>query len=161
MILRLALGCAAVVSVSAATAAARVPCSLAAAKAAVAEIRPVLAGLGPDATVVEPRELGRALCRDTTGDGHADVTVAVESGGSAGTTGYLLLRSTPTGWKLERKGNGYKLGLSLRGNRIEVAQPVYRANDPNCCPSGGTNRLLIAWKDGRYVVERRWHTSTR
>ena len=53
---------------------------------------------------------------------------------------------------------GYKLGLFPRGDQLEVVQPVYRRRDPNCCPTGGYDRVLYRFDGRQLVVTRRWHT---
>lgn len=148
-------GLAADASVAASTDAA---CGPAGARAAVREAAPRLRMLGEVAVVVSPEKVDRVLCGDTTGDGRSDMAVSIASGGSAGDVGYLLFRRVGEAWRLERKGAGYKLGLFRRGSEIEVVQPVYRQNDPNCCPTGGFDRIRLRWQDGRYVVARAWRT---
>jgi hypothetical protein len=132
-------------------------CSPAAARTAIAETRPSLALIG-DKVLIAPRQADRVICLDATGDGHGDMAVSLASGGSAGDVGWLLFVRNGAGWRLGGSGTGYKLGLFRSGSRLEVAQPVYRARDPSCCPTGGFDRTLYRWSGSRLVVARTWHT---
>ena len=38
-------------------------------------------------------------------------------------------------------------------------QPVYRRNDPNCCPTGGFDHTLYRWNGRKLVVDRTFHTA--
>jgi hypothetical protein len=152
----------AVLAAAAATtsaAATRASCSAATARAAIAQTKPRLALLGPK-VLIEPRQADKVLCFDVTRDARVDMAVSVFSGGTAGDVGWLLFVPDGARWRLAGKGTGYKLGLNRVGSRIEVVQPVYRAKDPNCCPSGGFDRTQYRWDGRRLVVARSWHTKT-
>jgi hypothetical protein len=134
-------------------------CSVAAARAAIAKARPRLALLGPKEPIT-PGMAGRVLCFDVTGDGRGDMAVSLFSGGTAGDVGWLLFVPRGAGWRLAGSGSGYKLGVFRSGSRLLAVQPVYRRNDPNCCPTGGFDRTLYRWDGVRLVVARAWHTKT-
>ena len=38
--------------------------------------------------------------------------------------------------------------------------PIYKANDPNCCPTGGFAHDRYHWSGGRFVLLRSYHTKT-
>ena len=131
-------------------------CSRSAASAAIARTKPTL-NVG-ERVVVTSAQADRVLCFDATGDGRTDLTVSVASGGSAGDVGWLFFRPRNGRWQLSGSGTGYHLGLFRSNSDIQVVQPVYRAKDPNCCPTGGFDRALYRWNGTRLVVARAWHT---
>ena len=100
------------------------------------------------------------LCFDVTGDGRGDMAVTLASGGTAGDVGWLFFVPDGPRWRLAGSGTGYKLGLRRSGSGLLDVQPVYRKNDPNCCPTGGFDRTLYRWNGSRLVVARSWHTKT-
>jgi hypothetical protein len=135
-------------------------CSAASARAAIAASKPRLALLGPDKVTITPGQADKVLCFDVTGDGRTAMAVSIFSGGTAGDVGWLLFVPDGVRWRLARSGTGYKLGLFRSGSGLLAVQPVYRKNDPNCCPTGGFDRTLYAWRAGRLVAARSWHTKT-
>jgi hypothetical protein len=79
--------------------------------------------------------VSQVRCGDVTADGVADATYALNSGGTAGNTRFGVVRGGDTP-KVVKAAEGYKVGVARRSRRsFEVLQPVYRAEDPNCCPS--------------------------
>ena len=134
-------------------------CSSASARAAIAASKPRLALTGPKQPIA-PSMADKVLCFDVTGDGHGDMAVTLFSGGTAGDVGWLLFAWNGTRWQLVATGSGYKLGLFRSGSKLLAVQPVYRTNDPNCCPTGGFDRTLYRWDGSRLVVARSWHTKT-
>jgi len=157
--MRLAILIALSVAALAATAApssAAAPCTRVAAKTAIlanaslGSLRPILTQGGGVDTV---------LCHDFTGDGAGDMAVTVFSGGTAGDIAWLVFRQAGGRWVLALKRlNVYKIGLFRLGNDLAVSQPVYKANDPNCCPSGGFDHVRYHWRGTTFAVARRWHT---
>jgi hypothetical protein len=135
-------------------------CSSAGARAAIAASKPRLALVGPDKVTITPSQADKVLCFDATGDGRADMAVSLFSGGTAGDVGWLFFVPHGARWRLARSGSGYKLGLFRSGSGLLEVQPVYRKDDPNCCPTGGFEQALYEWRGGRLVVERSWHTKT-
>jgi hypothetical protein len=134
-------------------------CSTAAARTAIAQTKPRLA-LVADKVLITPDQTDAVLCFDLTADGRTDMAVSLFSGGTAGDVGWLVFVPDGARWRLTGSGSGYKLRLLRRGSRLEVVQPVYRKQDPNCCPSGGFDRTLYRWSGTRLVVARVWHTKT-
>ena len=110
--------------------------------------------------LITPDQAGRVVCFDATGDRRIDMAVSVVSGGTAGDVGWLFFVPNGARWRVAGSGTGYKLGLFRSGAKLEIVQPVYRANDPNCCPTGGFDRTLYRWNGSRLVVARAWHTKT-
>jgi hypothetical protein len=137
-----------------------VTCGPAAARAAIAATHVRVKMLGETAQRVDPRSADQVICFDFTGDGRTDLAVSIASGGTAGDIGYLVLRSTAAGWRVALTGGGYKLGLTRIGRDLVESQPIYRPNDPNCCPTGGFRHTRFRWAGTRFVVARAWHTKS-
>jgi hypothetical protein len=72
----------------------------------------------------------RLICLDFTRDGRIDMAVTLLSG-------------------------GYKLGLDRVGDLVQT-QPVYREDDPNCCPTGGFDHTRWHWNGARFIAARTW-----
>jgi hypothetical protein len=138
--------------------AARTTCSLAAAKRAIAATHLRMQLLGDTAVRVAPSSADQVLCHDFTRDGRTDVAVTIASGGTAGDVGFAVFRATPGGWQVALARSGYKLGLFRLDGDLASSQPIYRKNDPNCCPTGGFDHLRFHWNGSRFVVARSWHT---
>lgn len=139
--------------------AAKPACNLAIAKRAVAVSNLRLKLLGDSPVRVEPSSVDRVLCLDFTRDGRTDLAFTIASGGTAGDAGFAVLRATPTGgWRVALARSGYKLGLFRLGGDPVSSQPIYRKNDPNCCPTGGFDHTRYHWNGERFVVARSWHT---
>jgi hypothetical protein len=138
---------------------AAVRCTDAAARSAIRYAKPHFAALGPPQTF-PATAADRLVCFDATGDGMTDMAVSLFSGGTAGDVGWVFFAAKPDGWQYAGHGSGYKLGLRRMGARLEVIQPVYRTNDPNCCPTGGFDRTLYGWNGRRLAAVRSWHTKT-
>jgi hypothetical protein len=146
-------------SVAAAPAAA---CTPVAARSAVAHAKPgpTVPGLDGSRVPVTARDVDEVLCFDFTRDGRRDVALTVASGGTAGDIAWLVLVGTKTGFRTGKTGGGYKLGLDRRGSDVVVSQPVYRKDDPNCCPTGGFDHVRWHWNGHAFVSVRSWHTKS-
>lgn len=99
----------------------------------------------------------RLICHDLDGDGRADLAYTIFSGGTAGDTSWIVELRTTGGWRVVHVGRGYKVALARRGRDLVETEPVYRANDPNCCPSGGFAHRRWRWTGHVLAVARRWH----
>jgi hypothetical protein len=137
-----------------------VACGPATARAAIAATRVRVKMLGDTAQRVDPRSTDRVICFDFTRDGRIDLAVSIASGGTAGDIGYVVFRGTPAGWRVALTGGGYKLGLARAGGDLVATQPVYKRNDPNCCPSGGFDHQRFHWNGMKFAIARSWHTKT-
>jgi hypothetical protein len=133
-------------------------CGLPAARAAIVQTHLRMKTIGDSARRVAPGSADEVVCADFTGDGRTDIAVTIASGGTAGDIGFVVFRRTSTGWAVALTQGGYKLGLFRRGNDLVWSQPVYRKNDPNCCPTGGFDHAQLHWSGSRFVVARSWHT---
>jgi hypothetical protein len=135
-------------------------CGVATARAAVKATHLRLKMLADTAQRVDPQSVDQVICFDFTRDGRTDVAATIASGGTAGDVGYVVFRRTPAGWAVALSGGGYKLGLVRVGRDLVETQPIYRKNDPNCCPTGGFDHRRFHWNGRRFVVVRSWHTKT-
>jgi hypothetical protein len=135
-------------------------CDRAAARAAIASTQLRMTLLGSSPTRVDPRSADQILCHDFTRDGRLDLAVTIASGGTAGDVGFAVFRATSAGWRVALARTGYKLGLFRVGSDLGSSQPVYRKNDPNCCPTGGFDHRRYHWNGARFVVARSWHTKS-
>lgn len=98
------------------------------------------------------------ICHDLTGDGRADMAVTLASGGTAGDIAWAAFARKGAGWRLAGANpDGYKLLLERAGRDLVETQPVYRTNDPNCCPTGGFDHRRFHWNGHALGVSRRWH----
>jgi hypothetical protein len=131
-----------------------VPCGLAPAKAAIASRHPKVENLADEMVRVDPNSAERLVCVGDT------MAVALASGGTAGDVGYVLFHRTAAGWRVEKTGPGYQLGVFKLGADVQVVQPVYEKNNPNCCPTGGFDHVRWHWNGTHFVVARSWHTKS-
>ena len=110
-------------------------------------------------------ELGRGVtsvrCRDLTRDGERDALFAIASGGTAGNTnfGILLGRAGGAPGRLALYRNGYKVTIAATAGQPEVLQPIYRREDPNCCPSSFEIRRY-RWTGTRFTLRSRYRTKS-
>jgi hypothetical protein len=132
-------------------------CSDAAARSAIRYAKPRIAALGPPQTF-PAKAADQLVCFDANGDGLTDMAVSLFSGGTAGDVAWVFFVAKGDGWRLAGSGAGYKLAIRPAGKQLEAIQPVYRKNDPNCCPTGGFDRTLYAWDGRRLAAARSWHT---
>ena len=80
---------------------------------------------------------------DLTRDGRDDVLVPIASGGTAGIVAFYVYSYHFGGLRnLLVRNEVYKVGLRVKGGNVVVTYPIYRANDPNCCPSRLERRTL-------------------
>ena len=129
-------------------------CSVAAAKTAIVRTHLKMKLLGDTPVAVDPKSVDGLVCADDT------MAVTIASGGTAGDIGLVLFGRNAAGWRVALTQDGYKLGLFRAGNDVVSSQPVYRKNDPNCCPSGGFDHVEYRWNGTRFTVARSWHTKS-
>jgi hypothetical protein len=132
-------------------------CSLATARAAIRQTRariPTLAGSSEPPMRADPALADAVVCAGPV------VAVSIASGGTAGDTAWLAFVRDRARWRVVKAAGGYKLRLLGRAGGVEVVQPVYRRRDPNCCPTGGFDRVLYRYDGRRLAVARQWHTRT-
>jgi hypothetical protein len=148
---------AAVLVTAASLAAPRPPCTRAAAKAA-ALAAPSLRSIWP--TLRLGGGVDTVICHDLTGDGDPELAATIFSGGTAGDTAWAVFRRVGGRWRVAFSAlEVYQVGVVREGSDLVESQPVFRRDDPNCCPTGGVDHRRIRWRDGRFVVVARWHDS--
>jgi hypothetical protein len=109
-------------------------------------------------TIREGGGVDTILCHDFTRDGAVDMAATVFSGGTAGDIAWAVFRRREGRWALAlRQLRVYKVGLFRVGSDLVESTPVYRRNDPNCCPTGGFDHRRFHWNGTRFVVAKRWH----
>jgi hypothetical protein len=134
----LAVAAALAPALGASPAAGAIPCS----KAAVA--RSVHLGRFESITSVR--------CADLTGDGHRDVAWSKSGGGSGGDVLWGVLYERAGRREVARfSGQTHYGGLRIRGRRVLIDSPVYRPEDPNCCPTAGMRTESATWNGRRFV----------
>jgi hypothetical protein len=129
-------------------------CSIGAARAAIVRTHLKMQTIGDSPTRVDPASVDELVCAGET------MAVTIASGGTAGDVGFILFRRTASGWRVALTRGGYKIGLFRLGADVAESQPVYRKNDPNCCPSGGFDHVRYHWNGTRFAVARSWHTKS-
>ena len=137
----------------------KIACTKRAARAAIVSsslprlIRDEVAGKYPGAGIAQ------LLCHDFTRDGAVDFAAAIASGGTSGVQGWVLFRARGWSWRLAFKRlDLYKGAIRRAGDDVVEIDPVYRSNDPNCCPSGGFDHLQYRWRHRTMALVRKWHT---
>ena len=137
------------------------PCSVAAAKAAVKSTHltiPASASISSDAYRVSPKDVGGVICIRLPG-GRTAMVVTVASGGTAGDIAWSVFVGNGSAYRVSLVRGGYKLGLVRKGTDIVETDPIYKKDDPNCCPSGGFAHTRWHWDGTKYAVVRTWHDS--
>jgi len=155
----LALVATAVAAASAAPAGAA-SCTVAQARTAVAAAKPRIPGETGAKVLVDPKSIDKVLCYDFTRDGSTDLAMSVASGGTAGDVGWLVLQRTASGWRLAIGQNGYKVGLFRAGGDVVISQPIYKKQDPNCCPTGGFAHDRYRWNGTRFALVRSYKSTS-
>lgn len=102
-------------------------------------------------------ELGAAsksevLYADLTGDGKEEAVVPLYSGGSAGDVAVAIYGYDAHGaLSLLYYRTGQHLLVALKSGQLELTEPIYGPNDPNCCPSG--KKVSVVRWDGKAFKE--------
>ena len=79
------------------------------------------------------------------------MAVSLASGGTAGDVDWIGFAPAGGEWRPVKAVGGYKLGLYLYHDELEVVLPLYKRSDPNCCPTGGFERAFYRF-DGKHLV---------
>ena len=141
--------------------AAALTCTLAAAKAVVRTTHltiPASQSVSGGAYRTSPGDVDGTICIPLPG-GKKAMVLTVGSGGTAGDIDWAVYVSSGGGWRLALVRGGYKLGLARKGADIVETDPIYKKNDPNCCPSGGFAHTRWHWNGSKFVVVRTRHDS--
>jgi hypothetical protein len=91
-------------------------------------------------------------CADLTGDGRRDVAWSKSGGGSGGDVQWGVVYERRGQRRVARfSGHTHYVHLRIRGRRVLIDSPIYRPEDPNCCPTGGTRTESATWNASRFV----------
>ncbi|MGH2586898.1 MAG: hypothetical protein ACRDJE_18445 [Dehalococcoidia bacterium] len=89
---------------------------------------------------------------DLDGDGAEEAVIRVESGGTAGTIGFLIFREGVDRPELVTAVDGYKVYPQIENGRLVVRQPYYFGFEGNCCPTGAVQLYFVLdGKELRFV----------
>ena len=88
---------------------------------------------------------------DLDGDSAEEAIVMIDSGGTAGLLGFLLYREAELAPKMVLVRSGYKLSVTIEGNKVVIHEPNYIGFEANCCPSS-ISRTLNALEGDRLVT---------
>jgi hypothetical protein len=127
-------------------------CSLGAARAAIRSTQPRVPSLAGGTVRADPAAADSVVCF-----GFA-MAVSLASGGTAGDVAWIGFAPAGSGWRPVKEEGGYKLGVFRYHEELEVVLPVYRASDPNCCPTGGFDRAFYRFDGKSFVVAELLHT---
>ena len=129
-------------------------CTLASARAAITTTKPRVPSLDGGTTPADAAAADNVVCFG------AAMAVSIASGGTAGDVAWIGFVPAGNGWRPVKEVGGYKLGLFLAGERLEVVLPVYKRSDPNCCPTGGFDRAFYRSDGKRVILTELLHTKT-
>lgn len=96
--------------------------------------------------------VGQTLCFDFTGDGRRDIVFTGLIFRTRGAHYWAAFRARGNNWSrvtfkrdccTVRQANGIK--IRRVGRVIVVTQPIYKATDKTCCPTGGTRTGRWRW----------------
>jgi hypothetical protein len=138
------------------------PCTTKAAKTAIATgkvVVPASQSISSQSYRLDPSGVDGVICLSLPG-GKTAMAAPIDSGGTAGAIGWVVFVGGPGPYRLALVRGGYKLGLVRVGSTFVETDPVYKKQDPNCCPSGGFDHTSWRWNGHRFVVARRWHNQS-
>ncbi len=106
----------------------------------------------------------QVLCMNLTGSGRQDLVATVWDAMNHGAHYWAAWRNAGSKWVLiafsgnccsiapHKFGMGVTVRRTSTAGQLIVSQPIYRSNDPACCPSGGTAAARWAWRRGALRV---------
>jgi len=92
----------------------------------------------------------RLQAGDLTGDGHDDVLVFEETGGSGACGTWRVVAATEEGTTLLFKRKTCDAELLIRDGALELREAIYEPEDPHCCPSA-FRYATLEWDGARFV----------
>jgi len=102
-----------------------------------------------DPTVATP--VYKVLCGSFTGPGSRTMVVSIWGPGNSGPAEWAVFRWYGNTWQFLMKQPA-AASITAAGNDIRQTLPIYRPNDPRCCPTGGTKSRLWHWNGSRFVA---------
>ena len=104
----------------------------------------------PDGTLSGYALIDDVIYGNLDSRGPEEAIVLVDSGGTGGLLGFLVFREADPAPRLALVRTGYKIGVTLDGNKVVVSEPNYIGFEANCCPSSITRTLNVL--DGDRLV---------
>ncbi len=99
--------------------------------------------------------IGQTLCFDFTGDGRKDIVFSGSEFANNGAHYWAAFRARGDDWARVifkrdccRVRRATKMRIGRSGATIFVTQPIFRAADRGCCPTGGTQTGRWRWTGG-------------
>ncbi len=138
------------------------PCNRSNAVSAIRSARvtiPASQSLSGEAVRVDPAQADKVICLRLP-NGTRAMAVTIASGGTAGDVDWIVFVAGRGAYGVSLIRGGYKLGLTRAGPDLIESEPVYKASDPNCCPSGGFVHRRWRWNGSEFAVLRTWHDSS-
>ncbi len=104
---------------------------------------------------------GDVMYGDIDGDGLEEAVIRIESGGTAGTLGFMVFHQAPGMPYLAVVYPGYKIGVHVENSGpntwITVLTPFYFPGEANCCPTAiTTDRYVLAGNTLMQAVQTGW-----
>lgn len=113
----------------------------------VADVRQAVEAVGGDLSLLE------VVYGDLTGDGADEAVVLIPSGGTMGNIGFLVYTMEGSDLRLLLDRLGIWVAVEIEGKQLIQVQPLYSADDPECCPSQ-LKRTYYEWDGSALVVDR-------
>lgn len=88
---------------------------------------------------------------DLLGNGHRELVFGFENQGTGEVRDLDVVGADGAGL-IAGQISVYKGTATLSGRQILTYHPVYRDDDPNCCPTGGADRDAVQLEGGRWAV---------
>jgi len=154
--------CEAAVVLAAPVAALSLACNIRVASATVKSTRLTIPGsqsISGESFRADPKLVDSVICLPLPG-GRTAMVLTIASGGTAGDVNWAIYVGGPGAYTLSLVRGGYKLSLARKGADVVETDPVYKTNDPNCCPTGGFDHTQWHWSGTKFVVARSWHNQT-
>ena len=137
-------------------------CGIATARAAVKAVPlivPASESISGESFRISPSDVDGVTCLRLPG-GVTAIVLTVASGGTAGDVNWAIYVKGKGPLRVGLVRGGYKLSLGRIGSDIVETDPVYKKNDPNCCPTGGFDHTQWRWTGTKWAVAKTWHNKT-
>lgn len=116
-----------------------------------------------------PIHIGKVLYHDFDGDGFEEAAILAYSciagtGGAdllgvftrsgSGGVDELEIGGATSGDRKARENLRGKVDIKIAGGRLVEEFPIYRDEDPNCCPTGGIRKFVYRWNGKAFVPDK-------
>ena len=106
----------------------------------------------PDGTLNGYALIDDVIYGNLDSSGSEEAIVLVDSGGTGGLLGFLVFREGDPAPRLSLVRTGYKIGVTLDGNKVVISEPNYVGFEANCCPSSITRTSNVLEGDRLVTV---------